>query len=80
MRRDTVPGETGGRRGGQGEGVGKEAAWFVILCRTGRWKNGVRLYVRGWNMLNVNLYDKGIIDFYLGRPVEGERERERERK
>lgn len=24
-------------------------------------------------MLNVNLYDKGIIDFYLGSPVKGER-------
>lgn len=22
-------------------------------------------------MLNVNLYDKGIIDFYLGRPCRG---------
>lgn len=28
-------------------------------------------------MLNVNLYDKGIIDFYLGGPVKGERERMR---
>lgn len=25
-------------------------------------------------MLNVNLYDKGIIDFYLGSPVKSERE------
>lgn len=25
-------------------------------------------------MLNVNLYDKGIIDFYLGGSVKGERE------
>lgn len=25
-------------------------------------------------MLNFNLYDKGIIDFYLGSPVKGERE------
>lgn len=24
-------------------------------------------------MLNVNLYDKGIIDFYLGGSVKGER-------
>lgn len=29
-------------------------------------------------MLNVNLYDKGIIDFYLGGPVKGERKRMRE--
>lgn len=26
-------------------------------------------------MLNVNLYDKGIIDFYLGGSVKGERGR-----
>lgn len=30
-------------------------------------------------MLNVNLYDKRIIDFYLGGPVKGEKEKERER-
>lgn len=30
-------------------------------------------------MLNVNLYDKRIIDFYLGGPVKGVRERKRER-
>jgi len=29
-------------------------------------------------MLNVNLYDKRIIDFYLGSPVKGETEKERE--
>lgn len=28
-------------------------------------------------MLNVNLYDKGIIDFYLGSSVKGERENAR---
>lgn len=28
-------------------------------------------------MLNVNLYDKGIIDFYLGGSVKGERENAR---
>lgn len=38
-----------------------------------------RLRVRGWNMLNVNLYDKGIIDFYLGGSVKGERENARVR-
>lgn len=30
-------------------------------------------------MLNVNLYDKGIIDFYLGGPVKGERGRKKKR-